>query len=140
MIDVRRSAMNKLIVPTGIVAASLAAALAWAQTPAFQNTRYFTTPLEKDPTREVGMQSVTMPPGAANKFHRHPGDQWTAVQEGEVTFTIKGQAPRVLKAGESNYVPRGTVHRQQNLTDRPARYIEMRIFDKDKPASEPVVE
>jgi len=33
-------------------------------------------------------------------------------------------------------VPRGTIHRQQNLSGRPARYIEMRIFDKDKPASE----
>ena len=46
----------------------------------------------------------------------------------------------MLKAGDYNYVPRGTVHRQQNLSDKPARYIEMRIFDKGKPASEQVVE
>ena len=132
--------MNRLIIPAVLVATAMAATTAWSQatTPPFQNKRYFTTPLEKDPTREVGMQSVTMPPGAGNQFHRHPGDQWTAVQEGEVTFTIKGQPPQVLKAGDSNYVPRGTVHRQQNLTDKPARYIEMRIFDKDKPASEQV--
>ena len=97
-------------------------------------------PLENDPTREVGRQSVTMPPGSGNQFHRHPGEQWTAVQEGEVTFTIKGQPPQVLKAGDHNHVPRGTIHRQQNLTDKPARYIEMRIFDKDKPASEAVAE
>jgi len=132
--------MNRLIIPAVLVASAMAAAAAWSQatTPSFQNKRYFTMPLEKDPTREVGMQSVTMPPGAGNQFHRHPGDQWTAVQEGEVTFTIKGQPPQVLKAGDSNYVPRGTIHRQQNLTDKPARYIEMRIFDKDKPASEQV--
>jgi quercetin dioxygenase-like cupin family protein len=92
----------------------------------------------KDPTREVGLQSVTMPPGGGNKFHRHPGDQWTAIQEGEITFTVKGKPPQVLKAGDYNYVPRGTVHRQQNLSGRPAHYIEMRIFDKGKPASEPV--
>jgi quercetin dioxygenase-like cupin family protein len=104
--------------------------------PKAQNKRYFTMPLEKDPTREVGLQAVTLPPGAGNQFHRHPGDQWTAVQEGEVTFTVKGQPPQVLKAGESNYVPRGTIHRQQNLGDKPARYIEMRVFDKGKPASE----
>jgi len=134
--------MNKLIFPAVLVAAAMAAVAAWSQatTPPFQNKRYFTMPLEKDPTREVGMQSVTMPPGAGNQFHRHPGDQWTAVQEGEVTFTVKGQPPQVLKAGDSNYVPRGTVHRQQNLTDKPARYIEMRIFDKGKPASEPVTD
>jgi oxalate decarboxylase/phosphoglucose isomerase-like protein (cupin superfamily) len=46
----------------------------------------------------------------------------------------------VLKAGDSNYVPRCAIHRQQNLTDKPARYIEMRIFDKDKPASEAIAE
>src|SRR4051794_12775971 len=136
--------MNKLIAASVLVATGVAAAAAWSQTPPtpppFQNHRYFTMPLEKDPTREVGLQSVTMPPGAGNQFHRHPGDQWTAVQEGEVTFTVKGQPPLVLKAGDSNYVPRGTVHRQQNLTDKPARYIEMRIFDKDKPASEQMAE
>ena len=132
--------MNRFIIPAMLVAASLVANAAWSQpaAPQLQNKRYFTMPLEKDPTREVGLQSVTMPPGAGNQFHRHPGDQWTAVQEGEVTFTVKGQAPTVLKAGEHNYVPRGTVHRQQNLTDKPSRYIEMRIFDKDKPASEAV--
>ncbi len=130
--------MNKLIVPTIIVVASAlsTAALAQAPAPRFENHRYFTNPLEKDPTREVGMQSVTAPPGSGNQFHRHPGDQWTAVQEGEITFTVRGKPSVVLKAGDSNYVPRGTIHRQQNLTDKPARYIEMRVFDKDKPAAE----
>jgi quercetin dioxygenase-like cupin family protein len=133
--------MNKMIIPAMLLATGIAAVAAWSQTtPAFQNKRYFTMPLENDPTREVGLQSVTMPPGAGNQFHRHPGDQWTAVQEGEVTFTTKGQPPLVLKAGDHNYVPRGTIHRQQNLSDKPARYIEMRIFDKGKPASEQVTE
>jgi quercetin dioxygenase-like cupin family protein len=123
-----------------LVATGMAATAAWPQTtpPPFQNKRYFTMPLEKDPTREVGLQSVTMPPGAGNQFHRHPGDQWTAVQEGEVTFTIKGQPPVVLKAGDSNYVPRGIIHRQQNFSDKPARYVVMNIFDKGKLAAEPV--
>ena len=134
--------MSKFIIPAVLVATAIAATAASSQapTPPFQNKRYFTTPLEKDPTREVEMVSITVPPGVGNEFHRHPGDQWTAVQEGEVTFTIKGQPPQVLKAGDSNYVPRGTVHRQQNLTDKPARYIEMRIFDKGKPASEAVTD
>ena len=134
--------MNKLIITAALVATGMAAAAAWSQTtpPPFQNKRYFTMPLEKDATREVGLQSVTMPPGAGNQFHRHPGEQWTAVQEGEVTFTVQGKPPQVLKAGDYNYVPRGTVHRQQNLSGKPARYIEMRIFDKGKPASEEVKE
>jgi quercetin dioxygenase-like cupin family protein len=134
--------MNKLVLPAIIVAAVAVSTPAPAQSPApaFQNNRYFATPLEGDSAREVGMQSVTAPPGSGNQFHRHPGDQWTAVQEGEITFTVKGKPPVVLRAGDSNYVPRGTVHRQQNLSDKPARYIEMRIFDKDKPAAERVAE
>src|SRR5207237_2118539 len=126
----REARRNKLIGPAVIVATGLLAATAWSQAPAFQNKRYFTMPLEKDPTREVGLQSVTMPPGAGNQFHRHPGEQWTAVQEGEVTFTVKGQPPQVLKDGDHNYVPRGTIQRQQNLTAKPECYIPMRVFTK----------
>jgi mannose-6-phosphate isomerase-like protein (cupin superfamily) len=65
-------------------------------------------------------------------------DQWWAVQEGEVTFTVKGKAPRLMKAGDYVYVPRGTIHRNQNLSNKPARSIELNITDKDKPQTEQV--
>ncbi|HXJ01658.1 MAG TPA: cupin domain-containing protein [Micropepsaceae bacterium] len=137
--------MKKLIVPAIIVAAGMvtATALSWAAQPeqpgsGFQPKPYFEMPLEKDPTRQVRLQSVVIPPGAGNQFHRHPGDQWWAVQEGEVTYTVKGQAPRVLKAGDYIYVPRGTIHRNQNLTNQPARSIELNITDKGKPQTEQV--
>ena len=134
--------MNKLIVPAVIVATGLLAATAWSQAPApgpaFQNKRYFTMPLEKDPSRVVRLQNVVIPPGAGNQFHRHPGDQWWAVQEGEVSFTVKGQPPRLMKAGDFVYVPRGTIHRNQNLSKSPARSIELNITDQDKPQTEQV--
>ena len=132
--------MKTSIIAQVLLATCMLAPAAWPQatTADRQTIRYFATALEKDPTREVEMVSITVPPGAGNEFHRHPGDQWTAVQEGEVTFTISGQPPIVLKAGESNYVPRGIIHRQQNLGDKPARYIVINIFDKGKQAAEPV--
>ncbi len=134
--------MNKLIVPSIIVAAGMAAAALsqQARPPAsgFQAKPYFEMPLEKDPSRVVRLQNVVIPPGAGNQFHRHPGDQWWAVQEGEVTFTVKGQQPRVMKPGDFVYVPRGTIHRNQNLSKLPARSIELNITDKDKPQTEPV--
>jgi len=137
--------MNKVTASAGIIAAAALVAAAWSQAaeqPAagFQPKAYFQMPLEKDPSRQVRLQSVVIPPGAGNQFHRHPGDQWWAVQEGEVTYTIKGQAPRVLKPGDYVYVPRGTVHRNQNLTSRPARSIELNITDKDKPQTEQVTD
>jgi quercetin dioxygenase-like cupin family protein len=134
--------MNKLIVPSVLVAIGMGGAFAWSQAPAPNpNVKiYYTTPLENDGSRFVRLQSVTIPAGQGNNFHRHPGDQWSAVQEGEVTLTIKGQAPRTLKVGDSAYIPRGTVHRNQNLTDKPARSIELNIMDKDKPLLEQVTE
>ena len=134
--------MNKLVVPVVIIALGLIAVAAFSQQapPAsgFQAKPYFQMPLEKDPSRVVRLQSVVIPPGAGNQFHRHPGDQWWAVQEGEVTFTIKGQQPRLMKASEFVYVPRGTIHRNQNLSKLPARSIELNITDKDKPQTEQV--
>ena len=128
--------MNKFTIPAVIVATGMG--VAWSQAPQqggpFQATRYFETPLEKDPTRVVRLQSEFMPPGSGNEFHVHPGDQWSAVQEGEVTFTLKGQPPRVLKAGDSIYVPRGTVHRNQNLTDKPARANRTRLAGQGESA------
>jgi quercetin dioxygenase-like cupin family protein len=134
--------MNKLIVPAVIVAVGMAGAVAWSQAPAPNpNVKiYYTTPLENDASRFVRLQSVTIPAKEGNNFHRHPGDQWSAVQEGEVTLTVKGQEPRTLKIGDSAYIPRGTVHRNQNLTDKPARTIELNIMDKDKPLLEPVTQ
>jgi quercetin dioxygenase-like cupin family protein len=137
--------MNRLKISGAVVATAALVAAAWsyaAEQPGagFQPKPYFVMPLEKDPSRQVRLQNVVIPPGAGNQFHRHPGDQWWAVQEGEVTFTIKGQAPRVLKAGDYVYVPRGTIHRNQNLTNRPARSIELNITDKDKPQTEQVTD
>jgi quercetin dioxygenase-like cupin family protein len=127
--------MKKLIACAVIAAAGMAAAVAWSQTPPANNVvQYFTTPLENDGSRFVRLQSVNIPPKGGTPFHSHPGDQWAAVQEGEITFTIKGQPSRVLKVGDSVYIPRGTIHRNQNLTDKPARSVELVILDKDKPA------
>jgi quercetin dioxygenase-like cupin family protein len=138
----REKLVKKLIIAELLAATCILTTAAWSQAtmPARQTIRYFTTPLEKDSTRNVEMVSITVPPGAGNEFHRHSGDQWTAVQEGEVTLTVKGQPPVVLKAGEANYVARGTIHRQQNLSDKPARYVVLNIFDRGKPTAEPVPE
>ena len=135
--------MNKLIVPAVIVAFGMIAAATLSQQtqpPAsgFQAKPYFEMPLEKDPSRVVRLQSVVIPAGAGNQFHRHPGDQWWTVQEGEVTFTVRGQPPRLMKAGDFVYVPRGTIHRNQNISKSPARSIELNITDKDKPQTEQV--
>lgn len=127
-----------------VLTASFMAAGAWSAQQSeqpgsgFQPKAYFIMPLEKDPSRIVRLQTVVLPPGAANQFHRHPGDQWWAVQDGEVTYTVRGQTPRAMKPGDWVYVPRGTIHRNQNLSGAPARSIELNITDKDAPQTEVV--
>ena len=125
-----------------IMAAGAIATAATAQTsptgPAFSK-RFFTTPLDKDASRNVQMQmQLHLPNRPGNPFHTHNGDQWEVVIEGEITFTVKGQEPRVLKAGEFVYIPRGTVHRNENKSDAPTRTIELLVMDKDKPQNNPV--
>jgi quercetin dioxygenase-like cupin family protein len=101
-------------------------------------TPYITSPLERDPSRVVRLTTVLVPTGGATPFHRHPGDQWEMVQEGEITHTVRGEEPKVLKAGDVVYIPRGTVHRNQNLRGQPVRTVELMIVDKDKPHTEVV--
>jgi hypothetical protein len=60
----------------------------------FQPKPCLVMPLEKDPSRIVRLQTVVLPPG--DQFDHHPGDP---VQQGEVTYTVKGQA-RQMKRGD----------------------------------------
>jgi quercetin dioxygenase-like cupin family protein len=133
--------MRRSVVRMAIIVAAGAIATAAAQTsptgPAYSK-RFFTTPLENDPSRNVQMQmQLHLPNRAGNPFHTHNGDQWEVVIEGEITFTVKGQEPRVLKAGEFVYIPRGTIHRNENKSNAPTRTIELLIMDKDKPQNTP---
>jgi quercetin dioxygenase-like cupin family protein len=121
------------------VAACMIVTTASAQTstsptgPAFSQ-RFFTTALANDPSRDVQMQmQLHLPNRPGNGFHSHNGDQWEVVLDGEITFTVKGQEPRVLKSGEYVYIPRGTIHRNENKSAAPTRTIELLIKDKDKP-------
>src|SRR5712671_5395701 len=135
--------MQKIMVMSIITPATMITPAAFAQTstsptgPAF-SSRFFTTPLENDPSREVRLQmQLHLPSRPGNPFHTHSGDQGEAVIEGEITFTVRGQEPRVLKAGESVYIPRGTVHRNENKSTLPTRTIELLIIDKGKPQNTP---
>jgi len=101
--------------------------------PGPKSVRYFSTPLEGDPTREVRLQQQFHKAGPGTAYHTHPGDQWEVVLEGEITYMVRGQPPRVMKAGESVYIPRGTIHRNENQSGKEARTLELLIVEKDKP-------
>lgn len=123
-----------------VIGGSVAAAmLSHAAEPvATKPTELVTTPLAGDPTREVKILSVILPPGADSGRHVHHGDQYTTVQEGEIKVTIDGAGERVLKAGEALHIDPMIVHRTQNVSDKPARTTEFFIIAKGLPLGEKV--
>jgi quercetin dioxygenase-like cupin family protein len=55
--------------------------------------------------------TITYPPGSAGAPpHRHPGGPaFGYVLEGELLFELEGEAPRVVRAGETFWEPGGDV-------------------------------
>ncbi len=136
-----RRSMHAAVIVAAATVATTASAQAPAPAPATgpaYSMRFFTTPLENDASRVVQMQmQLHLPNRPGNGFHTHNGDQWESVIEGEITFTVKGEPPRVLKTGDFVYIPRGTVHRNENKSNAPTRTIELQIMDKGKPQNNP---
>jgi quercetin dioxygenase-like cupin family protein len=127
----RRSMLAAAVIVAAATVATAASAQAPAPAPAAApapatgpaySMRFFTTPLENDPSRVVQLQmQLHLPNRPGNGFHTHNGDQWESVIEGEITFTVKGQEPRALKTGDFVYTraERSTATRTR-ATGRPA--------------------
>jgi quercetin dioxygenase-like cupin family protein len=116
---------------------AMTAALSYAAEPVkSQPTELMTTPLTGDAGREVKVINVLLPPGSDSGRHYHHGDQYTTVQEGEIHINIDGKGDKVFKAGDAVHVDPMTVHRTQNMSDKPARTTELFIVAKGKPLSE----
>jgi quercetin dioxygenase-like cupin family protein len=101
-----------------------------------QKTPHIKSPLEGDPTKEVWQYHALLAAKEGNEFRRHPGDRWVTVLEGELLFTIKDAEIRTLGVGESLYIPRGTIYRNQNVSEKSARIVEFLILDKYKAQTE----
>jgi hypothetical protein len=82
--------------------------------------RFFTTPLENDPSRVVQMQmQLHLPNRPGNGFHTHNGDQWESVIEGEITFTARSRACSRPGTSSTSHAERSTATRTRAI-GRPA--------------------
>jgi quercetin dioxygenase-like cupin family protein len=116
----------------GVAALVLASALTYGAVSSIP-TELLVTPLTGDSSRVVRLINVQIPVGADSGRHHHPGDQYTTVQEGEIQITVDGQSPQTYKAGQVVHIPPMIVHRTQNVSDKPARTLEVFIVAKDQP-------
>ena len=84
------------------------------------------------------MVAVTIPAGAREGRHRHPGTAIVHVQEGELTLDHEGRQRRTYKVGETLSVDAGKVHEGMNLGKVPVKAIASFVVEKGKPLTSQV--
>lgn len=80
-----------------------------------------------DGARDAMTIHVTLPPASpGTRPHRHSGPAFGYVVEGELLFELEGEAPRIVKAGETFWEPGGDVIHYQdanNLADESTTFV-----------------
>ena len=87
---------------------------------------------------EVAVYETEYAPGGINPRHLHPAAITFYVVSGTGVWQEEGKQPATLKAGDSLFVPAGTIHSHWNpsTTDR-LRFLEFIVAEKDKGRSIP---
>jgi quercetin dioxygenase-like cupin family protein len=86
--------------------------------------------------RETVSALVELPPSTDAAKHTHPGPETGYIVEGEITLNVDGQPPKLLKVGDSYYVPAGTPHSGRSGASG-VKFIGVYIVEKGKPLASP---
>ncbi len=77
-------------------------------------------------------------PGFGTGRHTHPGEELTYILEGEIEVRVDGQPPRIIKAGETFFLPAGVVHEGVNTGNAKVKVLATYIVEKGQPLALPV--
>lgn len=91
------------------------------------------------PGREVVSAIAEFQPGATVGRHTHPGEEAGYILEGSIVLEQDGKAPVTLTAGQTFFIPAGTVHNATSGKSARARVLATYIVEKGKPLASPVV-
>jgi len=83
--------------------------------------------------REVIQVIVELEPGTTAPSHSHPGDEIIYVLEGTWEYTLEGQPPVIVNAGEVLFIPAGTNHSARIVGAGRGRELATYIVEKGKP-------
>ena len=119
----------------GAVIAAIALAAA-AQAPAIKRQLLQRIDVPES-NRETILGVAEIPAGGAAGRHTHFGVEVGYVLEGSTSLEIEGEAPRLLKAGDSYVIPAGKVHDAKVVGDAPAKVIATYVVEKGKPLATP---
>jgi quercetin dioxygenase-like cupin family protein len=89
------------------------------------------------PGREVVSAIAEFQPGATVGAHTHPGEEAGYLLEGTLVFEQTGKPTVTLKAGETFFVPAGTVHNATNKGSARTRVLATYVVEKGKPIATP---
>ena len=85
------------------------------------------------PGRVVVQNRVELSPEAPAVRHKHPGEEIIYVLEGTLEYSIDGQPPRTVSAGEALMVPPETVHAVRNVGAGNGAELATYVVEKGKP-------
>ena len=120
------------------VAAALVAAIALAphalraQAPGITRTDLLRNDLSAS-GQEAIQVLVRFAPGVLAPRHSHPGEEIVFVVEGSLEHALDGKSPVTVKAGESLFIPAGTIHAVKNIGTGSAAELATYIVEKGKP-------
>lgn len=115
-----------------IAASGLALNVAQSQQPGVSRTDLLRQDLVV-PGREVIQVRVDFAPGVAFPAHSHPGEEIAYVIEGSLEYQLEGKPPVTLKAGQSLFIPAGTIHTAKNVGTGNAAELATYIVEKGRP-------
>ncbi|HZF19873.1 MAG TPA: cupin domain-containing protein [Burkholderiales bacterium] len=124
---------TKLLVVAGLAAALGAGAL-YAQAPGFKRIEVQDRDLSIAGRHAVQAKAEFDPGGAVGR-HTHPGEELSIVLEGQLLLEVDGQPARTVKAGESFFIPAGTIHAGKNTGSGKAVVFATYIVEKGKPVA-----
>lgn len=76
-------------------------------------------------------------PGFGTGRHTHPGEELTYILEGEIELRVDGQPARVVRAGETFFLPAGVVHEGINSGNTRTKVLATYIVEKGQPLAPP---
>lgn len=98
----------------------------------------FVEELAGDASKEVNAQVYTFAPGASVPWHFSDAHEIAYVVEGTFTFEGVGEAAKILKTGEADYVAPNLVHRGANNGSQAVKLFVVRIKPKGAPLTQEV--
>ncbi len=118
-----------------------AIALLTAGVVAAQQAGFVRVPLQTQDLSTPGKIAVQVrgefDPGFGTGRHTHPGEELTYILEGEIEVRVDGQPPRIVKAGETFFLPAGVVHEGVNTSNAKVKVLATYIVEKGQPLAHP---